>query len=589
MKTNFRTDYCATFNESNEGEEVSITGWSSTVRDHGGVIFIDVRDKSGIIQIVSDPELFPEAHKTIEKIRNEFVINVKGKIRLRSDNSVNPKLPTGKIEILAEHVEILNTCVPLPFQIEDEIDTDENIRLKYRYLDLRRPSISKNFILKSETMRVIRDYFHEHNFIDIETPYLTKSTPEGARDYLVPSRVHQNHFFALPQSPQILKQILMTSGFDRYFQIVRCFRDEDLRADRQPEFTQVDFEMSFVNKEDIMKFTEGLIKKIFTSALKISLDNDFERITYDDSIRRFGNDRPDMRFGLELEDITDIFKDTEFKVFKDVVKNNGVIKCLKVKDANLSRKDIDELTIFAQSNGAKGLAWIKVNGEELQSPIIKFFSENEITFLKKNQDLSDRDILFFGAGSIDEVNKYMSAVRLKLGDDLNLMNKNDFKFVWVTDFPLFIKDGTAVTSVHHPFTEPIDHDFNSDEILQVKSNAYDIVLNGTELGGGSIRIHRKELQEKIFGILNISEKEYKDNFGFLLSALESGTPPHGGLALGLDRILMFLTGANSIRDIIAFPKTQKASCLLTEAPSKVFSEKQLEELGINLIIPDEEQ
>ena len=319
-----------------------------------------------------------------------------------------------------------------------------------------------------------------------------------------------------------------------------------------------------------------------------NLDNDFERITYDDSMRRFVNDRPDMRFGLELEDITDIFKDTEFKVFKDVVKKNGVIKCLKVEDAKLSRKDIDELTIFAQSNGAKGLAWIKVNKEDLQSPIIKFFTENEITLLKKNQNLSDGDILFFGAGSNDEVNKYMSAVRLKLGEDLQLMNKNDFKFVWVTDFPLFIKDGAEVTSVHHPFTEPIDHDFNSDEILQVKSNAYDIVLNGTELGGGSIRIHKKELQEKIFEILKISEKEYKDNFGFLLSALESGTPPHGGLALGLDRILMFLTGAGSIRDIIAFPKTQKASCLLTEAPSKVFSEKQLEELGINLIIPDEE-
>ena len=582
MKTSIRTSYCTNLSENAQDQKVTLTGWASTIRDHGGIIFIDLRDRTGIVQIVSDPINFKETHNLLEQVKNEYVLKVSGTVRLRSDESINSNISTGKIEVVAEDIEILNTCIAIPFQIQDEIETDENIRLKFRYLDLRRPVMNKNFIIKSETMKIARDFFDQNKFIEVETPYLTKSTPEGARDYLVPSRIYQNHFFALPQSPQILKQILMTSGFDRYYQIVRCFRDEDLRADRQPEFTQIDFEMSFVSEEDIIEFTENLLKKIFNKILNIEFNSNFERITYQESMQRFGNDRPDMRFDLELKDITNFFKETEFKVFKQVIEANGIIKALKVEKSSLSRKEIDELTIFAQENGAKGLAWIKVNEDGLQSPIIKFFSDNELNNIKKEMNLDIGDIMFFGAGPEEEVNKYLSAVRLKLGKDLNLIKNDEFKFVWITDFPLFIKEGKHLNSVHHPFTMPKD-EINNTNISSVRSCAYDIVLNGIELGGGSLRIHKRKLQEKIFNLLKISEEESKDNFGFLLDALESGTPPHGGLALGLDRILMFLTNSDSIRDVIAFPKTQKSSCLLTNAPSKVFSEKQLLELGIELI------
>ena len=582
MKTSIRTSYCTNLSENAQDQKVTLTGWASTIRDHGGIIFIDLRDRTGIVQIVSDPVNFKETHNLLEQVKNEYVLKVSGTVRLRSDESINSNISTGKIEVVAEDIEILNTCIAIPFQIQDEIETDENIRLKFRYLDLRRPVMNKNFIIKSETMKITRDFFDQNKFIEVETPYLTKSTPEGARDYLVPSRIYQNHFFALPQSPQILKQILMTSGFDRYYQIVRCFRDEDLRADRQPEFTQIDFEMSFVSEEDIIEFTENLLKKIFNKILNIEFNSNFERITYQESMQRFGNDRPDMRFDLELKDITNFFKETEFKVFKQVIEANGIIKALKVEKSSLSRKEIDELTIFAQENGAKGLAWIKVNEDGLQSPIIKFFSDNELNNIKKEMNLDIGDIMFFGAGPEEEVNKYLSAVRLKLGKDLNLIKNGEFKFVWITDFPLFIKEGKHLNSVHHPFTMPKD-EINDTNISSVRSCAYDIVLNGIELGGGSLRIHKRKLQEKIFNLLKISEEESKDNFGFLLDALESGTPPHGGLALGLDRILMFLTNSDSIRDVIAFPKTQKSSCLLTNAPSKVFSEKQLLELGIELI------
>ncbi|MDA9753934.1 aspartate--tRNA ligase [bacterium] len=582
MKTSIRTSYCTNVSENAQDQKVTLTGWASTIRDHGGIIFIDLRDRTGIVQIVSDPVNFKETHNLLEQVKNEYVLKVSGTVRLRSDESINSNISTGKIEVVAEDIEILNTCIAIPFQIQDEIETDENIRLKFRYLDLRRPIMNKNFIIKSETMKIARDFFDQNKFIEVETPYLTKSTPEGARDYLVPSRIYQNHFFALPQSPQILKQILMTSGFDRYYQIVRCFRDEDLRADRQPEFTQIDFEMSFVCEEDIIEFTENLLKKIFNKILNIEFNSNFERITYQESMQRFGNDRPDMRFDLELKDITNFFKETEFKVFKQVIEANGIIKALKVEKSSLSRKEIDELTVFAQENGAKGLAWIKVNEDGLQSPIIKFFSDNELNNIKKEMNLDIGDIMFFGAGPEEEVNKYLSAVRLKLGKDLNLIRNGEFKFVWITDFPLFIKEGNHLNSVHHPFTMPKD-EINDTNISSVRSCAYDIVLNGIELGGGSLRIHKRKLQEKIFNLLKISEEESKDNFGFLLDALESGTPPHGGLALGLDRILMFLTNSDSIRDVIAFPKTQKSSCLLTNAPSKVFSEKQLLELGIELI------
>ena len=582
MKTSIRTSYCTNVSENAQDQKVTLTGWASTIRDHGGIIFIDLRDRTGIVQIVSDPVNFREIHNLLEQVKNEYVLKVSGTVRLRSDESINSNISTGKIEVVAEDIEILNTCIAIPFQIQDEIETDENIRLKFRYLDLRRPVMNKNFIIKSETMKIARDFFDQNKFIEVETPYLTKSTPEGARDYLVPSRIYQNHFFALPQSPQILKQILMTSGFDRYYQIVRCFRDEDLRADRQPEFTQIDFEMSFVSEEDIIEFTENLLKKIFNKILNIEFNSNFERITYQESMQRFGNDRPDMRFDLELKDITNFFKETEFKVFKQVIEANGIIKALKVEKSTLSRKEIDELTVFAQENGAKGLAWIKVNEDGLQSPIIKFFNDNELNNIKKEMNLDIGDIMFFGAGPEEEVNKYLSAVRLKLGKDLNLIKNDEFKFVWITDFPLFIKEGKHLNSVHHPFTMPKD-EINDTNISSVRSCAYDVVLNGIELGGGSLRIHKRKLQEKIFNLLKISEEESKDNFGFLLDALESGTPPHGGLALGLDRILMFLTNSDSIRDVIAFPKTQKSSCLLTNAPSKVFSEKQLLELGIELI------
>jgi aspartyl-tRNA synthetase len=433
---------------------------------------------------------------------------------------------------------------------------------------------------------ITRNFFDKKGFVDIETPYLTKSSPEGARDYLVPSRVHQSSFFALPQSPQILKQILMTSGFDRYYQIVRCFRDEDLRADRQPEFTQIDMEMSFVNEDDVIEIIEELIIKIFKEIKGISLSSGFKRISYQESMDRFGNDRPDLRFGLELQTITDIFKNTDFKVFKGVIESEGVIKCIKVKDTTMTRKNIDELTFFAQEQGAKGLAWIKVLDSELQSPILKFFSEEEISSLKSQLKLKVGDIIFFGAGDEEVVNNYMSAVRSKLGKDLGLIKSDSYEFVWITDFPLFLKIDNKVTSTHHPFTMPKHESIDEKNLTGIESKAYDIVLNGTEIGGGSIRIHKKDLQEKVFELLGISKDEYQENFGYLLNALESGTPPHGGLAIGLDRLMMYLTDSPSIRDIIAFPKTQKASCLLTEAPSKVFSDKQLTELGIKLLEED---
>jgi len=587
MKTAYRSAYCGQYNEKNEGETVILSGWSSSIRDHGGIIFIDLRDKSGIIQVVSDPKNSKKFHSVAEEVRSEYIVKIAGTIRLRSQETINSGIPTGKIEVLLNEIEILNPSIPAPFQIEENVDADENTRLKYRYLDLRRPNIASNFILKSNTMMMIRKFFHDRNFVDIETPYLSKSTPEGARDYLVPSRINKQHFYALPQSPQILKQILMTSGFDRYYQIVRCFRDEDLRSDRQPEFTQIDFEMSFVNENDVMSTVEELLEVIFDNIKGIKLPRPFKQITFKESMDKYGNDRPDVRFGLELNDVTDLFGQTKFKVFKDVIDKNGIIKCIKVENDSLSRKDIDTLTEYAQENGAKGLAWIKVQEKEMQSPILKFFSEDEISSLKTKLDLKSGNIIFFGAGEEATVNKYMSAVRIKLGEDLKLINSNAFDFVWITDFPLFTMDDNTITSSHHPFTMPLDGKIDESQPLEAKSCAYDIVLNGTEIGGGSIRIHQRSLQEKVFKILGMKKKEYTENFGFLLDALESGTPPHGGLAIGLDRLMMLLTNSESIRDVIAFPKTQKASCLLTSAPSKVHSEKQLKELGITLIEEEE--
>jgi aspartyl-tRNA synthetase len=569
------------------GQEVCLMGWVQRRRDHGGLIFIDLRDREGIVQLALDPERDPEAHGKADRVRNEYVIAVKGTVSPRPAGTINPKMKTGEVEVEVAELRILNVAKTPPFMVEDGVDVAENIRLKHRYLDLRRPSLQQNLMLRHRVARTVRSYLDAQGFLEIETPVLTKSTPEGARDYLVPSRVNPGTFYALPQSPQLFKQLLMVSGFDRYCQIVKCFRDEDLRADRQPEFTQIDCEMSFVDREDVMGVMEGMIATVFRDAIGVDVELPMQRITYAEALDRFGVDNPDLRFGLELVELSELVKDSGFKVFADVVKGGGIVKALNAKGCGtFSRKEIDDLTDFVKIYGAKGLAYAKVTEEGWQSPIAKFFTADELSGLNKVLDVQVGDLLLFVADSFRVANESLGRLRGHLGHKLGLTSKSDFRFVWVTDFPLLEWDGEARrhVAVHHPFTAPMDEDVPLLDSApgRARAKAYDLVLNGSEIGGGSIRIHDQTVQSRMFRLMGIEAEEAREKFGFLLEALEYGAPPHGGIAFGLDRLTMILTGSDSIRDVIAFPKTQKATCLLSEAPG-VVDEKQLQELSIRLV------
>jgi len=581
-----RTHHCKELGSADIGNEVVLMGWVQRRRDHGGVIFIDLRDRNGLTQVVFNPEHNQEVHAKAHEIRGEFVLAVRGKVLQRPEGMTNPDLATGEIEVMGDELKILNKAQTPPFMIEDDIDVSENIRLQHRHIDLRRPKIQNNIITRHKASAAIRKFMNSNGFLDIETPVLTKSTPEGARDYLVPSRINAGMFYALPQSPQLFKQLLMVSGFDRYYQIVRCFRDEDLRADRQPEFTQVDMEMSFVGEEDVMAIAEGLVSAVFKEVLDITLDTPFNRMTYAESMDRFGLDRPDLRFGLELKDLSDIVGTSGFKVFASVVKKGGMVKALNAKGCDhFSRKEIDDLTEFVGVYRAKGLAWIKVREDGWQSPIAKFFSDEEKQQMSDRLNMEPGDLIFFVADQPKITNDALGNLRNHLGAKLGLTDPKEYNFVWVTHFPMFEYDETEkrYQALHHPFTSPLESDYDLLETdpLAMNSRAYDMVLNGSEIGGGSIRIHQKDLQIKVLEALGMDKEEYEGKFGFLISALDSGAPPHGGLAFGLDRLMTILCGGDSIREVIPFPKTQKGACLLTDAPSPAATD-QLMELSIKV-------
>ncbi|MFC1858684.1 aspartate--tRNA ligase [Thermodesulfobacteriota bacterium] len=581
-----RTHHCRVLTAKDVGKEVVLMGWVQRRRDHGGVIFVDLRDREGLTQVVFNPVVDEKVHTKAHRIRNEYVLGVRGRVERRPEGMRNPNLFTGEIEVIVTELKILNKAQTPPFLIENEVEVSETVRLKYRHLDLRRAAIQKNLVVRHRAAQSVRKYLNDNAFLDIETPFLTRSTPEGARDYLVPSRVNPGLFYALPQSPQLFKQLLMISGFDRYYQIVRCFRDEDLRADRQPEFTQIDMEMSFVGESDVMAFTEGMMVTLFQDILNINIKTPFVRLTYADALGRFGLDKPDTRFGLELKDISDIVKGSGFKVFSNVVEKGGVVKALNAKGCiDFSRKEIDDLAEYAAIYKAKGMAWIKVREKEWQSPIAKYFSEREKGLLTERIEMEPGDLVFFIADQPKIANEALGHLRNHLGKALDLINEDDFNFLWVTQFPMLEYDENEkrYQAMHHPFTAPLEEDYAllEGDPTGVRSRAYDLVLNGSEIGGGSIRIHQRDLQEKVLKALGLERKAYEEKFGFLLSALESGAPPHGGIALGFDRLVTILCGGSSIRDVIAFPKTQRASCLLTSAPSTA-AKDQLEELNIRL-------
>lgn len=584
-----RTHHCGELRANNEGQEVVVCGWVSHRRDHGGLIFIDLRDRSGLVQLVfAEDKIGADQFPKAESLRSEFVVAARGKVSLRSKETINPHMDTGEIEIYCEELRILNKAKTPPFYIQDNIDVDENVRLKYRYLDLRRPEMQQHIMLRHRVTKLMRDYFDNHGFLEIETPMLTKSTPEGARDYLVPSRVNPGKFYALPQSPQIFKQLLMVAGYEKYFQIVRCFRDEDLRADRQPEFTQLDIEMSFVDQDYILTLMEGMVKGLFEETIGEKVQTPFLRMSWDEAMDRFGSDKPDIRFGMELQDISEYVKGSDFKVFKSVLENGGQVKVIKVDGyANIPRRELDGLVEYAQRYGAKGLAWIQYTEKEIKSPFKKFYSEETFAKIKEATGAKTGDLLLVVADKRLVVAQALGELRLEMARRRGLINENEYKFLWVVDFPMFEYDeeNKRWKAMHHPFTAPRDEDIQylMSDPGRVKAKAYDMVLNGVEIGGGSLRIYNSDTQEKVFEAIGLTPEQAHEKFGFMLDAFKYGTPPHGGLAFGLDRMVMLMAKCKTIRDVIPFPKTQSASCLMTQAPSSV-DEKQLRELSIRTTV-----